>query len=242
MNMKNAAETEPYESDRRGDYSSDLEYLYNNYQTDKKIPWARYVLVYLAVAILIAGFIRMAVYYYPLKLDNPYREPEIIDKLGFFDNTSELLPELRALQENTGAYFAIASLPGEEYRLPDDGYTIRQLDVYHNLFDDEDHILIFVSIVDNVVHHDLVYGKNTVSIVRHIPIEKTISSKTRGPQTVPAAILDSLRELNPRFMELQPPFYAFAAAAVLGIVFIPWHICRYIIKRRREENISEKTD
>jgi hypothetical protein len=33
-------------------------------------------------------------------------------------------------------------------------------------------------------------------------------------------------------MKLQPQFYVFAAAAVLGILFIPWHIYRYIIKRR----------
>ena len=229
---KNPAEAEPYESDRRGDYSDELEYLYHNYQLDKEIPWVRYIALYLVTAIAVACFIYIAVRYCPRRLNNPYREPEIIDKLGFFDNTSELLPELKALQEKTGAYFAIASIPGEEYRLPDDGYTIRQLDVYHNLFDDEDHVLIFVSIVDNVVHNDLVYGKNTVNIVRDVPIEKTISSKTRGPQTLPGAILDSLRELNPSFMKLQSQFYVFAAAAVLGILFIPWHIYRYIIKRR----------
>ena len=233
---KNSADTEPYESDRRGDYSSELEYLYHNYQLDKEVPWVRYIALYLVTAIAVACFIYIAVRYCPRRLDNPYREPEIIDKLGFFDNTSELLPELKALQEKTGAYFAIASIPGEEYRLPDDGYTIRQLDVYHNLFDDEDHVLIFVSIVDNVVHTDLVYGQKTVNILRDVPIEKTISSKARGPQTIPAAILDSLRELNPRFMKKQPQFYAFAAAAVLGILFIPWHICRYIIKRRRKKN------
>ncbi len=85
---KSSADTEPYESDRRGDYSSELEYLYHNYQLDKEVPWVRYIALYLVTAIAVACFIYVAARYCPRRLDNPYREPEIIDKLGFFDNTS----------------------------------------------------------------------------------------------------------------------------------------------------------
>lgn len=226
----------PYESDRRGDYSDTLEYEYHNYQVYKKIPWGQFAVIYLIVISLAVFSIIQAVSYVPRKLDRPYQEPLVIDKMGYFPNANELQAELEDLQERSGAYFAIASIPEEEYETPFEnggGYYVH--DVYHAYFDDEDHILIYI--VYNGYHYTVSAraGENAKSIIAHIPLAKTISSRIASEDSIPDAFLDTFGELNPIFMTIQFPFYLYCAVIAICIAFIIWHAYNFIIKRRRTE-------
>ena len=230
---------EPYESERRGDYSSKLEYLTHNYMADRKLPWGRYILLYLFVVSAIVFLIYEAVGYFPRRLTLPQKEPVVIDKLGCFDNKDELLKELGVLQERCGAYFAIASIPDEEYETVKDNVHY-MTDVYKNYFDDEDHIFIYVAYTGYNYEVNVRAGANAKSIIEHIPLERTIDSRISGQSTVAPAVLDSLNELDPLFMSLQKPFYIFIALIIGLVGFTIWHIRRYIVRRLREERLEQE--
>ena len=223
-----------------GNSSEMMDALYEGYQIDKKIPWARYIFIYLVVITVIAGSVKLASSYFPRKLKNPYREAQVIDKMGYFTDTESIKAELEKLQEKTGAYFTVAAIFHEEYETPleDGSYLVHR--VYANYCDDEDHIFIYITHNGKAYHVHAESGANAETILNNTPIAKTIQDSIFEEGEVNAGFVTGLREIYPDIMKINARFWFYFFGTIALTVFLILHCYNSVIKRCRFERAEKK--
>ena len=223
-----------------GNSSEKMDALYEDYQIDRKIPWARYIFIYLVVITVIVGSVHLALSYFPRKLKNPYREAQVVDKMGYFTDTESIKAELEKLQEKTGAYFTVAAIPYEEYETPVEGGGFFVHRVYENYCDDEDHIFIFLT--NNGESNRVVAesGANSKIILANTPIAKTIENSLFKERDVTAGFVAGLKEIYPDIMKINERFWFYFVGTIVLTVFLILHCYNSIIKRCRFEKAEKK--
>ncbi len=229
------------EGPKVGNSSEMMDALYEDYQIDKKIPWARYIFIYLVVISVIAGCVHFAPSYFPRKLHNPYMEAQVIDKMGYFTDAESIKAELEKLQEKTGAYFTVAAIPHEEYETPreDGSYLIHS--VYGNYCDDEDHIFIYITHNGKSYHVHAESGANAKTILSNTPVAETIQKMLFAERELTAGFVAGLREIYPNIMKINPKFWFYFFGAIALTVFLILHCYNNVIKRCRFEKAEKKT-
>ena len=223
-----------------GNSSEKMDALYEDYQIDRKIPWARYIFIYLVVITVIVGSVRLALSYFPRKLKNPYREAQVIDKMGYFTDSESIKAELEKLQEKTGAYFAVAAIPDEEYETPIEGGGHHIYRVYESYCDDEDHIFIFVTNNGLSYHIGAESGANSKIILANTPVAKTIENSLFKERDVTAGFVAGLKEIYPDIMKINERFWFYFVGTIVLTVFLILHCYNSIIKRCRFEKAEKR--
>lgn len=229
------AEDRNLDSERIGDYDSKLEYLYHNYEPDKKIPWVRYILLYL---VLLAGAVMLIMQAFnrvPVKGKAAYEEPVIIDKMGYFTDYSRLYEQLDILENKIGYPVMVLSMPIDEYEVETADKVYYVKDYYHDYINDENHVLILVTYTGRYYNVELRCGDNVSRVFEDISVSKIIKSRITSEKSVSSAFVMGLVDINSKVMKLSTTFYAFFFGGIALIAATVVHAYIFIVRRKRKE-------
>jgi len=245
-------EIKEYESDRRGDYSDNLEYVYHNYDVDKKIPWPRYIIMYIIVWGAIVALILKILYLFPIKVNAPYEEPLIIDQMGYFTDTTNLIQAANEFYDNTGVLIAVVTMPRDELIFSSaDSELVLCNNLYNKYIDDEYHI--FIAVCEREYRGEVspyifvTDGKKTVSVTKNHNLNDYIAQNYWIAEHTEEKLAGCLRTTYPELMKVQASFWVEIGVMAVLIIAFALHLYFFVIKRvsadkRRCHSISKNNE
>ncbi len=223
-----------FNSDRAGDYDSRLDYIYNDYGLDTKIPIAKYIFMYIVMIVAAVVLFSFAKERVPKRGKIPYEEPVVIDRLGCFENIEAVTARLSKLENKVGYPVYLVTVPYDEYEVQVSSYEYHLYDLYHFYTKDENHILIHITYAKDHYIAGYSSGNNVDNAFGDPKVIDLIADKFFYEGTS-NGILIGLDEVISKVPVWEESIYVYFIGGALLIIGVVVHFFIFILKKLKKQ-------